>query len=463
MFRGGTVRRWAPAAVVFAVFVVWAAGAAAASPGVDRSYGEGGSVRLGAQVPAGLHLTESEIGPALPQPDGGVLYAAATQTCLHFWESPCEQFYSITLYGPDGRPDTSYGQGGFLTIPSAQIAFRGLVVDRAGRLLVVTQTAGEVGGYTVTRYTREGALDPSFGSAGTAQVASPPGNAYGFEALVVSPDGKLTFLYEAEALPVGGEGAEPRKLTLVRLLPDGRPDLGFGKSGRLTFAMAGGVFQAMATRGNGVLILGSDCCGSGNFDPVYRVGAAGRLDTRFDARARRTEAKLISGLRLSGVRALVPRPDGGVDLLGGYEVGITIGGGGFDLRLAGDGSAATGFGKRGLSMLPHELVSGIAGAGGSTLALYETFPASLGEEGAQVYAERLLADGRPDPSFGGAAGVALPVTGRDGRVLGSSKLGISILVSGWRYCREVCPPTPFLTRMIELAAPKKQHGKGKHR
>jgi uncharacterized delta-60 repeat protein len=459
---------------VLAAFAIWAAGATAASPGVDKSYGEGGVVRLGGQVPAGLRPSENEVGPMLPQPDGGVLYATPTQTCVHIWEDPCETFYSVVRYGPDGQVDSTYGQGGFLTFSATQIATRGITVDRAGRLLVVTQTAGGVGGFTVTRYTADGRLDPTFGTDGTAQVISPPGNPYGFGALVAGPDGKLTFLYQSEARWVGG-GSEAWKVTLVRLLPNGRPDLGYGKSGRLTFAMAGFIMQAVATPGNGVLILGSKCCGGGDFNPVYRVGAAGRLDTRFDARARRQEAKFISPLGLGRVGALVSRPDGRVDLLGGYDLGTSGGSAGFDLRLSRDGSADAGFGERGISMLAHELVSGIAGAGGSTMALYETFPPELAEEGGQTYLERLRSDGLPDPGFGGETGLPLPAVGRDGTVLGSSKLGISIQISGYRYCREVCPPKPFLTRMIEPPAPKKpkkpkkqhpsrkQHGKGNHR
>jgi uncharacterized delta-60 repeat protein len=440
------------AALVAAILVgvaLMAGMAAAATVGPDPSYGERGAVPLAEVVPPGLHpIANDELGTALMVPDG-VLYAAGASTCVNQWEAGCEQFVAVRRYGPTGQLDPTYGQGGYVEIPAAQfVTPHGLSVDGRGRLYVVSQASGP-GPFSISRYTPAGRPDPSFGKAGRVSVPAVSGGGL-FSGLVASPNGQLTLVANSLGSSDPQSGTSVSQVTLVRLLPTGKPNGSFGKRGRMSFGSPGGARQVVGTKGNGVLVRGSSCCGGARYTPVYRVAASGRLDTRFDARERRAQVGLLAAFPHPSVEAVVARPDGGVDLLGsGEALGI---GDGFVLRLTAAGDGDVAFGQKGVAPAKHAFVSGTAGSGGSTLALYELFPPYPEEGEPNAYVVRYLADGSPDPSFGGEAGIALQ-PGREGRLLGSSQGKVAIYVAGWRMCREVCPPRPFLTRLIEPAAP----------
>ncbi|HTT96340.1 MAG TPA: hypothetical protein VMF55_16840 [Solirubrobacterales bacterium] len=443
--------------VLSAVLMMSTAGAA--EPGLDSSYGEGGAVQLAGVVPPGLNPDpNSEAYAALAVP-AGVLVASPAQACTTPWESGCEQLLTIRRYGPTGRPDPTYGEGGFLTVSEQSGPNQKLAVDGRGRLLVAAQESVR-GPYALTRYTSAGRLDRRFGEGGHVAVAALPRQG-SMRGLVVSPNGQITLEVDGTAHNLPNSGMEARKVTLVRLRADGRLNLGFGKRGRLSFATPAGASEIVATQKNGVLIGSSSCCAGGDYTPVYRIGASGRLDTRFGARARRAQVRLLSGFKAPAVNTVVARPDGKVDLLGSAEPFATDGG--FVLRLGADGSADASFGNGGVTRVATGLVSGVAGGGGSTLALYESFPPYPSEAEAQSYVERFRADGSPDPAFGGEQGLPLPLPGPGAEIVASSSGAAAILVRRWRTCREICPALPYLTRVIEPAAPEADHKKGKNR
>ena len=82
-----------------------------------------------------------------------------------------------------------------------------------------------------------------------------------------------------EGLPEASE-APAKRLTLFRLLPNGRLDRSFAKDGRGSYTLALPYFEhsgIVIDRRGSILILGSLCCEG--FRPVYRISPKGKLDT----------------------------------------------------------------------------------------------------------------------------------------------------------------------------------------
>lgn len=94
---------------------------------------------------------------------------------------------------------------------------------------------------TVRRLTPSGQVDEAFGQEGTAAVGAPEGDSFEIEGLAVDSQGRLviagTSFHESERRPFtsiyGFETSEftPTAARIIRLLPDGRPDPGFGEGG----------------------------------------------------------------------------------------------------------------------------------------------------------------------------------------------------------------------------------------
>jgi hypothetical protein len=95
----------------------------------------------------------------------------------------------------------------------------------------------------VIRIDADGDPDTGFGQGGTAAVAMPPGRNRTLNSLVVDRQGGIlltgSFLLPKRRDGWGrsgrGDARRPSRgfLALTRLLPSGRPDLAFGKGGRI--------------------------------------------------------------------------------------------------------------------------------------------------------------------------------------------------------------------------------------
>ena len=113
--------------------------------------------------------------------------------------------------GPQGRAGMD-----FLRYDYGKTKSVGLTLDRQGRAVVAA--AGEDGPIVLMRYTREGVLDASFGSAGTVQT--PVGPHGGVSTLFWDADGRLL------AAGTSGEAG-----MLLRYSADGVLDAAFGDAG----------------------------------------------------------------------------------------------------------------------------------------------------------------------------------------------------------------------------------------
>ncbi|MEA2843463.1 MAG: hypothetical protein QOJ69_1134 [Actinomycetota bacterium] len=157
---------------------------------------------------------------------------------------------AVTRFDPSGKLDASFGAGGTtkvdlstgLVLPPAAGATTtantvvgdtmwGLTVLPDDKLIAVGATPAKGEGRTdldfaIMRFTADGALDPSFGTAGVLTVDVDGGNESPRQA-VVQPDGKVVVsgYTRTTATPAVVHPA------LVRLMPDGTLDQSFGKGG----------------------------------------------------------------------------------------------------------------------------------------------------------------------------------------------------------------------------------------
>jgi uncharacterized delta-60 repeat protein len=408
--------------VVAACALVFAAGATA-KPGLDRSYGQNGVDAIVPVAPAGFRYPVIE--EMASARDGSVyaLVRAQAQSCSSY----CPSQY-LERIGSTGAIDTTFNRGVPVALPLAEAGYR-IAVDTEGRVL-----AGGLGGGSVQlhRYELGGALETSFGVDGTATVNC------GCEPASV----QIAPARRERILVVGSSTGEARRSTgggrfsLARLLPDGTHDPDFGVDGAIGYPLrAANPPTALAVTTRGAILLGSENCCAAALDSVLRVSAAGNLDTRFD-RTAASSLRRLNGLgEVRSLASLVPRANGTLDLLGGHGASA-----GFDLRLRANGRLAAGFGRKGLMALALPVASAALGTGGAIFAADRSSTAF-----------RILTNGKLDPGFGGAKGVASGLTGSPVEVGVQAGGRAVVMNAGHLECRSGCEPTPGIARFIEGA------------
>ncbi|WP_345628550.1 NHL repeat-containing protein [Rugosimonospora acidiphila] len=207
--------------------------------------------------------------------------------------------FAIARYRSDGSLDASFGSGGRLVTqvgPAGDASATGVLFQPDGKIVVVggAQDAAGNADFAAVRYLSDGRLDPAFGTAGTALVVIPGGDALA-AAVAIQPDGKIV---------IGGTAVNEngQNLCVVRLTAGGAPDPGFGTGGVVLEQnvpgqtkggvgsvaigpggriVAGGLGQADPDNGPGsfgLMRLLSD----GQLDPTFG-GGTGKVLTDFDA------------------------------------------------------------------------------------------------------------------------------------------------------------------------------------
>jgi uncharacterized delta-60 repeat protein len=216
---------------------------------VDRSYGEAGSTTIRMQENAGA------IAGLLAEPGGALVVGSATDKKGHVR-------IEVARLLLDGSIDRSYGENGFAVVqlPDSILPHPVLhpVALEGGRLTLAL--SGGRADVLIVRIDADGSLDPSLG--GTGMVMDKP--LEGVLADVATlPDGRIEIVSN---LPM-----------VVRLMPDGSPDMSFGDGGRVTLpALKGRQTSAIALQSDGSVFLGGSV-----LDPTSRESDAfflARLD-----------------------------------------------------------------------------------------------------------------------------------------------------------------------------------------
>lgn len=237
--------------------------------------------------------------------------------------------------------DPSFGLGGISISPiGSKGELDAVARDKPGRLVTAGTTASR--GFIVQRFLSDGSLDTSFGKNGEAlTMFSRDASA---NTVAVQPDGRI--------IVAGGQQKSTGSaisFALSRYLPDGKPDLSFGKRGRVVVAgptVHGGEASALAIQPDGrILAAGyaADTLGSiffGHIGILMRFKPNGELDESFSHDGViRLDAGLLSLAKLTSVVVL---PGGKILAAGQFGGRVAL------LRANPDGSPDRSFARDGL-------------------------------------------------------------------------------------------------------------------
>lgn len=185
----------------------------------DLSFGHDGTTLV--------HLSSHDIANAVAvQPDGKILLAGSR--CCD--STTGSSRLAMVRLNPNGERDLTFGSAGEVSVgPMTSVAAIRLQ-PHDGKILVAghhwtgpAQTAVPPS-IVVARFNQNGAPDPGFGDLGFARFAV--GEASGASDVDLQADGKIVAVGYT-----GRIGTTVRAIGLVRLLPNGQPDMSFGTNG----------------------------------------------------------------------------------------------------------------------------------------------------------------------------------------------------------------------------------------
>jgi uncharacterized delta-60 repeat protein len=351
----------------------------------DSSFGQDGAVVLPTSYGTG------------PEPvvlaDGKIVIGLRTPTAGEL---------KFMRFNPDGSVDTSFGTGGAtsVTVGAGTTVARKLLVDGAGKLVLVGQTAtGTNADMVVVRLNANGSLDTGFNGTGKLVRAPSSGSDAALDA-VLQADGKLLLA----GYVAGADGSQD--WAVLRLNQDGSYDTTFGTGGKVVMPVGASHDAAWAIQtlaGGKIVIAGSTRTGNATSDTdqvVMRLNANGSLDTSFGS-----GGKVVTHLsdRNDLVSDMQVQADGKVVVLGTVNNALTGGlGGEFSVtRYNADGSLDTSFGKNGTARLSvhgvGESSASLALVGGKIVVFGSSYNDTSFNTSSVVY--RLNGDGSLDTSF----------------------------------------------------------------
>ena len=288
--------------------------------------------------PGGSAVTGNQ-REVLPLPGGKTLWVAGV---------------TVARLNPDGTLDTTFGSGGKITMPTdpGQIRFNpfAAAVQPDGKIVLAGERAlldlGQEQA-AVRRYLPSGAIDTSFGNAGTVRLPASTSNS-GLRDVQVLPDGRIAVI-----------GYNLTNSIAFVLNPNGSPDFNFGTAGLVTMDVASDasdVFQNLDVQPDGGLLIGGSDPGTqtrigGGF--LARLFPDGSPDWTFDGDGL-LDRVLPEPWLMFGGTDLALQGDTGQFVLatGGYPTPNS----GMDVAVARfnpDGSLDASFGETGTGYVTH--------------------------------------------------------------------------------------------------------------
>jgi uncharacterized delta-60 repeat protein len=184
----------------------------------------------------------------------------------------------VTRYTDDGANDPTFASSSIDFSPYRDVAYA-IAVQNDGKVVAVGGAGGTPSLFALVRYLADGSFDPAFGNGGklTTLIGFGSGEAH---AIAIQPDGKLLVAGKAQAFALS-----PEQFAIARYLPDGQLDPEFGNAGRAFARFAGGgAARGIALQPDGTFFVAG---GVGSTDTlqegfaVVRFLADGTLDPSF--------------------------------------------------------------------------------------------------------------------------------------------------------------------------------------
>ncbi len=323
---------------------------------------------------------------------------------------------AVTRWTANGELDASFGSGGVVLTSFSGVndVVRAVALQPDGRVVVA---GGSANGFALARFLASGALDGSFGDGG--RVMTNVGATAQANALVVQPDGKLV----AAGVTDDGTGG---RFALVRYMPSGAVDATFGSGGAVTTAPGSDdAAMALVLEPNGRLVAAGVTRRGGDGDfALVRYLPNGTLDTGFGPGG-------VVTTDLSGddaAMALVREPDGRL-----VAAGVTRRGGAGDFALVrydGDGALDGTFGAEGAMTTDFggdDVANGLLlTPAGDIVAVGSTSAGTGGSFALTQY----TAAGILDDAFGSGGTVTTNFSGHDLANAGAAQANGNIVVAG---------------------------------
>ena len=193
--------------------------------------------------------------------------------------------FALARYETDGSLDTSFGTDGIVTTDFAGFddgAFA-IALQSDGKILLAGFTTTPNGGedFAVARYEADGSLDLRFGTSGTGwEITDIAGFDDGARAMTVQADGRILLAGSAF------NNNNDEDVAVVRYLPGGSLDTGFGTNGRriIDFGSSDEGATGIALQANGrIMLSGSTLVGGVRDFLALRLLTSGELDSTFGA------------------------------------------------------------------------------------------------------------------------------------------------------------------------------------
>lgn len=228
---------------------------------LDASFGDGGTVTTKFHGGSQVH------GIAI-QENGRIVAAGEAWLPAHVVPVDLTRHFALARYKANGSLDESFGDGGkvataFMGDPTLEpdSAAMDVAIDAEGRAVAVGRASEwqeDIGPpelisrFAVARYLPDGSLDPWFGIDGRVTTEFDDESDDHARALAIQDDGKLVAAGVTNNPAFFGPADN---FGLVRYLPDGTVDFGFGSGGRVTTSFGGADrAEALAIQPNGRII-----------------------------------------------------------------------------------------------------------------------------------------------------------------------------------------------------------------
>ncbi len=307
---------------------------------LDTTFGEAGTGKITTdffgKTDQGYSITTDAAGRVLV---GG--YAA---------DAAGNNLFAVARYTADGKLDATFGEGGTGKVTTPFTGGHGfgysITVDAAGHVLLggYTNTGGGGDNFAVVRYTANGALDATFGAAGTGKVTTD---------FAAKSDGGYSITVDGKGgVLVGGytNNGSNNDFAVVRYTTDGKLDTQFGTAGtgKVTTDFGGtqDVGRSITIDAAGRVLVAGSVTAPGGFPDfaVARYTTDGKVDTTFGGGTGKVTTD-FNNLQNDGY-SIATYPDGRV-LVGGYA---RNGGGDVNydfavVRYKADGTLDTSFGN----------------------------------------------------------------------------------------------------------------------
>lgn len=232
----------------------------------DRSFGERGLIRLDSGAYAGRKSFVAGGSSAVAVGAKGAIFVAGA-SCSDTPSFTCD--FAVSRLTKTGGLDQSFGQGGTARVGFEEPVSRALsiAITASGRLVVAGSTCDGGCEFALARLDRNGDPDPSFGNGGEV-VGSFGGCSFGPSGMALDSRGRILL----------AGSCRPHVASLVRFTPNGRPDPSFGLGGRVTRPVPIQHANALAVDSHDRIDVAGRYFGRPG---VVRFGRRGRFDSSF--------------------------------------------------------------------------------------------------------------------------------------------------------------------------------------